>query len=83
MITALIGAILALLGLVGYLFQRKATSDALLKNNDVKDQLNSIDGQIAQNQGQIDAAKAELERKKNEEVTKDGLVDFLKRNSPK
>lgn len=72
--------ILALLSLVFYLYQKKTTADALLKNNDVKDQINALDGQIAKNQGLIDAEKEELERKKKEDVSKDTLLDFLNKN---
>ena len=79
MIATLVSIILALLGLVGFLFNKSKTADALLKNNDVKDQLNTLDGQIAQNQGQINSEKESLERKKNEELTTDGLLDFLRK----
>lgn len=77
MIATLISIIVVLLGVAGYLFTRNKTAEALLKNNDIKDQLNTLDGQISKNQGLIDAEKEELERKKHEEVTKDDLLNFL------
>lgn len=76
----LIGIILVLAALVIFLYNKKQTADALLKNNDVKQELNQLDGEMAKNQGLIDAEKAELERKKLEELTKDGLVDFLNKH---
>lgn len=75
---------LAFFGLLAAIFaalffwekSKESTSEALLKNNDVKNQLNDLDGQIAKNQGQIDAEKEILKKKETNE-TNDSILNDL------
>lgn len=67
MISTLIAIIIALGSLVLWLFGKKSTTEAILKNQEVQSELNKIDGNIVKNQALIDAEKeANEERKKNE-----------------
>lgn len=59
----LIGIILALLGLVGYLFTKKNSAEALLQNNNLDKKLNVQDQQITQ-----DNALNAVEEQKRKEI---------------
>lgn len=76
LIAVLGSIILALLGLVSWLFGKKSTSDAPLKNNDVKDQLNVLDGQLEKNKALIDAEK-EIVKEKEANETNDSIINDL------
>lgn len=58
---------------------KESTSEALLNNNDVKNQLNDLDQQIAKNQGQIDAEK-EIVKEKEANETNDSILNDLNKS---
>ena len=79
LISGLIGVIGLLVSLVLWLFGKKSTAEALLKNSDVTNQVGQINGQIAKNQGLIDASKEELAKKESEDASKETILDTINR----
>lgn len=73
LIAALGSIILALIAVVSYLFNRGKTTEALLNNNGVKDQLNVLDGQLDKNNALIEAEK-EIVKEKEASETNDSII---------
>lgn len=76
--------LLAFFGLLAAIFatlffwekSKESTSEALLKNNEVKNQLNDLDQQIAKNQGLINAEQQAVKDKETNE-TNDSILNDL------
>lgn len=67
----LLGALLALLGLLGFNYVKRKSAEALLENSETKDSLNKIDKNISNNQGTLlseEAKRNELLGKLKEAV---------------
>lgn len=87
LILGLIGAVIALGGAFLYQLIRRKVSEALLANNETKDQLNTINKDISKNDGLLEAEKEkrdqiakDLKDKESLNATKDELVDWLNTN---
>lgn len=82
LLAGLLSVIFALLAVVAHLFDKGKVTDALLNNNTVKDQLNTLDAKILGNQAQIDAEKSNLAAKEQGE-TNDSILSSINSNIPK
>jgi hypothetical protein len=83
MIQTLIAAISAILALIGALFyqtSKRKSAEALLLNNNIRDQINKSNVQIAQDQGllkaQEDKQKALEAEQTSQKETNDSLKDL-------
>lgn len=80
----LIGLIVALFGIVGYLFTKKNSAEALLQNSDLNKLLNAQDKQIAEKEAlnQIEEEKRktiadQLQKDKGKNESLDQLNNFF------
>lgn len=73
LLATLASVIFALLALAAHFYERMKTGEAIASNQGVKDQLNALDGQMAKNQGLIDAEKQNLAEKEKNETNQDVL----------
>jgi len=91
MITYLIGFVLTMLGIgtIAIKILKGTTAEALLKNQQTKEQIDQIQVGISKDEGLLaaekekrDQAEADLKAKESKDVTKDELLDFINNNDP-
>lgn len=88
LIYSLVGIIVALIGAFFFQKNKKDSAEALLQNNDVKNQLNQSNQEISKNNGLLEAEKIMRQRldeqlaaqkKESEKMSNEDLLERIKR----
>jgi len=73
-----------LVGILYFLWRKKEADDALLQNQQTKEQINTLNETISKNDGLLEAEEQkrkdledQLKQKERQDASKDALLDFL------